>query len=424
MRDLDRILEHFFRIVSIPHCSGDAERLREYIDEFSKKMGYETICDEVGNIVARRADPTLCLQAHYDMVCTGKAPDITIVNRDGWLSADASSLGADNGIAVAMMLVLMEDAVEAEFLFTVDEEIGLIGAKNLHIPLVSKYMLNLDTEEAGEVYIGCAGGLDMCAVKHCDSVSAEGRRYIVKVDGLPGGHSGVDIDLDIPNAIIEMAKYLKKHGCSICAISGGERRNSIPVHCEAVVKCDIVLQEENFVTIRKSACDRDILEYSEDLLDTLIDFGHGVVAWDDEFEVPLSSANLAVVDTSDGKCRIEVSLRAMDDEALTALEKEYVRFFSSRGFEVSMSNRYGAWKPKKSAFSEKIKEIMTLEFGRSEYKVIHAGLECGILKSLYPDMSIVSIGPNIEFPHSNREKVDIDSIEKIFRIIRRIIRSV
>jgi len=316
---LNRVFEIFEEISLLSRCSGDAEAMRNYLIDFAADRGYEVTVDTVGNILARRDRPTLCLQAHYDMVCVGRAPMIEVVEEAGWLRALDASLGADNGIAVAMMLVLIEEGKRLEFLFTADEEIGLVGAKALTFSLESRALLNLDTEEEGAIYIGCAGGVDLVARRRYEMKQDTRPAWRVRVSGLPGGHSGVDIEREIPNAIKVLAHYLAEREVGIVSLSGGERRNSIPTHAEAIVRCDVLPQAEGPIEVTPAENGGEsVLSDSRVLLDLLSTAPHGVVERNDELGIPESSLNLALVKCSGGECRIDYSLRAMSDEALEA----------------------------------------------------------------------------------------------------------
>jgi len=422
MGKIAKVFEYFEAITVIPHCSYEADGLQEYLVDFAADRGYEVEVDVAGNILARRGEPVLCLQAHYDMVCVGSAPKIEIVEDEGWLRALDSSLGADNGIAVAMMMALMEEGRELEFLFTADEEVGLIGAKALVLPLRSAYLLNLDTEEEGAVYIGCAGGVDLIASRQCEKRPDQRPAWRVSVSGLPGGHSGVDIDKDIPNAIKVLAHYLTEREVGIVSLSGGERRNSIPVHAEAIVRSELPLEAEGEVKVEAlDAAEGEVFADSESLVGLLTTAPHGVVARNEELGIPESSLNLAIVKIGGSSCRIDYSLRAMSDEELDALVARTETFLGRYAFDVKTEDRYPAWKPDINDFTRKVASIMEESFGESELKAIHAGLECGILSKKYPAIKMASIGPTIENPHSVRERVEIGSVIRTFEILQKIV---
>ena len=249
---MSEIIEHFKTLTQIPHCSKEADKLLDFLVAFAKERDYSVEVDEIKNIYIYKGNPTLCLQAHYDMVCMGKAPVIETYVEEGIMRAKDSSLGADNGIAIAMMMQCMDEGRELEFLLTSDEEIGLIGANEVAFNLKSKYMLNLDSEDEAEVYIGCAGGADITAFKQDEFVEGKGICYEVAVKGLVGGHSGVDIDKGIPSAIKVLGKYLVENDVTqLASMVAGERRNSIPANAVAIVRSEKVLEGEPFDRLRE-----------------------------------------------------------------------------------------------------------------------------------------------------------------------------
>lgn len=418
------IIEYFKILTTIPHCSKEADRLMEYLAHFGKERGYEVEIDSAKNILISKGRPELCLQAHYDMVCMGKAPQIETYEEEGWLKAKDSSLGADNGMAIAMMMVLMEEGRELEFLLTSDEEIGLIGANALSFALQSKYMLNLDSEEEAEVYIGCAGGADIVATKPYAAFRDARPAYRVSVSGLPGGHSGVDIDKGIPNALKILAGYLDDKKIGLVSLEGGERRNSIPAKATAVVKSDTVLQGNEIVQVEAIESSEAILYGGDEIIALMKGFRHGVQAMNEAFKIPERSINLAIVSTTGGICRIETSARAMSAGGLAHISDETVQFFESYGYTVKIEDKYPSWKPEVNRFTEIVYESVKAVFGESRMMAIHAGLECGVISQKYPAMQLASIGPTIRYPHSTREKVGIDSVEKSFSALKRVIEAV
>jgi len=223
------VIEIFKQIVKIPHCSGNTKKLKEFIKNYALNEGFEVFEDDAGNLLAKQKKPILTLQSHMDMVCVGDAPNIEIIEENGWIRAKNSSLGADNGIGIAIMLYLMKKYKNIEYLFTNDEEIGLIGAKHLKLNLNSSYLLNLDSEDDEYLIVGCAGGVDVKIEYPIKKEKIKGVLGKISIENLPGGHSGIDIDKNIPNAIIELLKKVK----NISFIKGGERRNSIPANAYA-----------------------------------------------------------------------------------------------------------------------------------------------------------------------------------------------
>ncbi len=423
---MSKIIEYFETITQIPHCSKEADRLCDFLVEFAKARGYEVEVDVAKNIYVHKGSPKLCLQAHYDMVCMGKAPQIETFVEDGWMKAKESSLGADNGMAIAMMMQCMEEGRVLEFLFTSDEEIGLIGANKLAFDLKAAYMLNLDSEDEAEVYIGCAGGADITAFKQDTYVAGSGTCYEVAVKGLVGGHSGVDIDKNIPSAIKVLGRYLKAHNITqLVSIYAGECRNSIPANAIAIVRNEVPLEDEGDVTVRVLNESPDILKEGEQIIDLIDSFKHGVHRMNEELGIPDVSINLAIIAADEkGGITIETSARAMDMDALDALTVETVELFESYGFETQVEDKYPAWKPDVTEFTKLVDEKMREVFGKSRLMAIHAGLECGVIAEKFPHMKFASIGPTIRYPHSTREMVKLDSVEKTFAVLDSVIQSV
>jgi dipeptidase D len=420
---MSKIIEHFKTLTLIPHCSKDADKLCDFLVDFANERGYEVEVDEAKNIHVFKGKPKLCLQAHYDMVCMGKAPQIETVVEEGWMKAKEASLGADNGMAIAMMMVLMDEGRELEFLLTSDEEIGLIGANAVAFDIKAEAMLNLDSEDEAEVYIGCAGGADIMAHRSFDLIEGEGTCYEVSLKGLVGGHSGVDIDKGIPNAISLLVEYLDANDVDqLAALYGGERRNSIPANAVAVVRSVEPLESDGEVIVRELDESPMVYAQSADLIAVLNQFHTGVRAYNDKLEIPHTSINLAIVTADEkGGVTIETSARAMDMAALEELIADTVAYFADHGFIFEVEDKYPAWKPDVTDFTELVNEQMGKVFGRSKLMAIHAGLECGVIAQKYPQMKFASIGPTIRYPHSTREMVDLASVEKTFEVVQGIV---
>ena len=423
---MSAIIEYFKTLTQIPHCSKEADNLLDFLVSFAKERDYNIEVDEVKNILISKGTPVLCLQAHYDMVCMGKAPTIETYEEDGWMKAKDSSLGADNGMAIAMMMRLMDEGQELEFLLTSDEEVGLIGANEVAFDLKSKYMLNLDSEDEAEVYIGCAGGADITASKADIYVEGKGDCYEIAVKGLVGGHSGVDIDKGIPSAIKVLGEYLFNNNITqLTSIYAGERRNSIPANAVAIVRSEIALSDSGDVKVRKLNEAPLIFKEGSKIIKLIHLFKHGVRAENQELGIPDVSINLAIVNADEkGGVAIETSARAMDIKSLETLTQETVNFFENYGFKVSVEDKYPAWKPDISDFTNLVSQEMKSVFGTTKMMAIHAGLECGVIGEKYPQMKLASIGPTIRYPHSTREKVKLDSVEKTFEVLQRIIERV
>jgi dipeptidase D len=419
---MQKILDYFQQITQIPHCSHETSKLKDFLVTFSKERGYEVLVDSFQNILIKKGTPKLAFQAHYDMVCVGEAPKIETYIKDGWMMAKDSTLGADNGMAIAMMLSLMDEKVECEFLFTSDEEVGLIGASGLEFELEALQMLNLDSEDEAEVYIGCAGGVDIEAVKTYDSFLKSTEFYEITIGGLRGGHSGVEIHKNIPNAIKLFAQFLRGKDIQIASIKAGERINSIPVNLKATLFYDGELKSQKYIETKRVSGNFEVIEAKE-VIEILDNFKDGVISFNDKLDVPNESINLALVSLEDGELKIQASARAMDDKGLENIQKDYEKYFKNFNMSVKCEGKYPAWKPEINEFSKEVEKAMIAVFGRSEFKAIHAGLECAIISKKYPNLKITSIGPNIRSPHSISEKVELASVFKTYEVIQEILKQ-
>jgi|GEM_PF-199808 len=423
-----KVLELFKKLTTIPHCSGNSEQLQNFIVNWAKSRDYIVKVDKAGNILATHRSvqlnkkrigkgtnrlnrnkigdqplttpsfnktlpiPSLALQAHYDMVCVGTAPKIELIQQNGWIGGKNSSIGADNGLGVAIMLTFMELFPKLEYLFTADEEIGLVGATNLDLKLQSPYLLNLDGADE-QVYIGSAGGGTFKIDFPIKREKKRGSRATLSLTGLPGGHSGEDIHRPIPNPI----KELLKMGLELVSIRGGERENSIPQWCKSQIY--IPEGEEEIEVITSSF---------NQFLNSL---PHGVVQFDTTYQIPSQSINLAIVE--DGK--ITLSFRGNSPEELEEVETyiiNHLEKFRPLGIQWKVEGRYPAWKPTISQLSQ----LLTEKVGISP-KVIHAGLECGVLSKKFPNLQIASYGPKIENLHSTGERFFIPSLYRAVQLI-------
>ena len=427
-----RVIELFKQITKIPRCSGTHQPFITFLQDFAKINNYICQIDSANNILCYKEDkkPNICLQSHYDIVCLidGKVPEI--IEQDGYLTAKDSTLGADNGIGCAYMLALMEEGYNCELLFTCDEEIGLIGANNIEFDLQSSYMLNLDSEAQGEICIGCAGGVDIFATTNKKEYisNTDGKvLYEIEISDLDGGHSGVDIDKNIPNAIKLITKTIKECNADLLDLNGGERINSIPKKAKAIIAVPSnntpISSHENMVITKVDSDTSHYKKLDSNIIDFLYVFANGVRGYDKEIEVVLSSINLAIVQNSVDDFTISLSARSMDNNELENLKKETVCHLEMLGFEVNTDGKYPAWKPSHSEFNSDVLAIYKNFIPNATLNAIHAGLECAIFKEKYPNMQICSIGPNIYFPHSYREKCEINSVMKLYEITKSIVQK-
>lgn len=420
-----RILEHFKSICAVPHCSFDTQKLGDFLREFCVKNDAKVRVDEWGNIHAIKGEPKICLQSHYDMVCIGEAPNLELYEEQGFLKAKNSSLGADNGIGVAIMMSALENFKNVECLFTNDEEVGLIGANNFNGKIVSKYLLNLDSEDDNEVIIGCAGGLNIFA-----KISARMKKitpeqgYEVEVFGLSGGHSGVEIHKNIPNAIKILAKILRQNNAKIVSISGGERSNSIPTNAKAiVVASDFKVAKNQNIRVKKLGLFDKVLSNSDKILTLINAFAQGVRSYDKELATPINSINLSTLSQKNGSVEIEFFARAMDDSGICDLRFETSELAAALGFELSYKDRSVAWRPSQSEFAKDVLNELRNFRPNAFITAIHAGLECGVLADKQHGLVACSIGPNIYSPHSKNERVELASIKIISQVVDKILQK-
>jgi len=462
---------HFDRILSIPRPSKKEQAAAAYVREVAERRGLEVRGDDYGNLVVavpaspgKEDAPIVVLQSHLDMVCE-KNSDVTfdfekdaIVPRreEDWLYATGTTLGSDNGIGVAAMLALADadDIVHGplELLFTVEEEIGLNGAGELRSDLVhGRTLLNLDTEEEGALYVGCAGGAGTELRIPLDKVfGAEGRTALaVSVSGLKGGHSGVDIHLQRGNSISILARALDRllpaFGFEMVSIEGGNLTNAIPREAKAVVRIAAddragfeAAMEKEVAAARAELATVDpglalAIEPAEapaeswsdatttTVLSLLAALPHGVVRMSDDIPgLVETSTNLARVRTEGETLSVSVSNRSSVDSALAGLQSRMAAFARLAGGESRVEEGYPGWKPNLDSRALQVtKAVHEKVLGNEpEVKAIHAGLECGILGERLPGSDMLSLGPQIEFPHSPDERVRISSVDRFWRLLR------
>ncbi|MTJ80123.1 MAG: aminoacyl-histidine dipeptidase [Telmatospirillum sp.] len=464
------VWRHFAEICAIPRPSLSEAALRDHIASWAGARGLAVHADAVGNLLIRKPAsrgrenrPGVVLQAHLDMVCqanSGVAHDflrdpIVAVERDGWLVAEETTLGADNGIGVALALAALEDETLAhpdlEVLLTVDEEAGMGGAHGLEAGLLrGTRMLNLDTEEWGEFYLGCAGGCDVTVSRHChtEMVPSDYRFRRITVAGLVGGHSGGDIHLGRGNAnkmLVRVLRQLEKSfDFRLCAFSGGTARNALAREAWAVIALPPGTDEEAVEAVLRDAGTlyRDELagvddgvclsmEPAEespavgladqsDLMAALHAAPHGVrrmsVAFPDIVE---TSNNLGVMALADGRFSANLMVRSLRGSGTRMLADEISSLFALAGCRVEVSGEYPGWTPDAgSALLALCQDVFRREFGRDpSVKIIHAGLECGVIGSKYPGLDMVSLGPTIRGAHAPGERVDIATVAECWKLL-------
>jgi dipeptidase D len=461
---------HFDHILTIPRPSKDEGPARDYVIAVAERNGLEYEVDGAGNTVVRKpgaagreAVAVTILQSHLDMVQeknSGVAFDfatgtIEAVRENGYLTASGTTLGSDNGIGVATMLAILEDAGLAhgplELLFTVDEETGLTGAASLEPHMLKgRRLLNLDSEEEGVITIGCAGGADthLHLPVNEETVPAGATALSVRVTGLRGGHSGVDIHLQRGNAIKMLARALYagslEESFVLASFQGGNAHNAIPREASATIVLADGGSAERLGALLDAEAEAlgkecqpvdpglsfeisasDAISSAMDVASTATTLGllnalpHGVMAMSyDIAGLVETSTNLAVVTPNGGELDILLSSRSSVDSALTALSQRIRAAASLVGAGVDEGGGYPGWQPDVSSpLLGTVKAVYTEILGEPEVGAVHAGLECGIIGEKIEGMDMVSFGPQIEFPHSPDERVDIDSVAKFYRVL-------
>ena len=427
----NNIIEIFKEITTIPRCSNTHQPFINYMKQLAQELNYLCLVDEHNNILCKKVNSKakIALQSHYDIVCLKDNCVPQIVQNDDILTALDSTLGSDNGIGCSYMIALMCEKYDGEFLFTSDEEIGLIGANNLDLPLNTQYMLNLDSEEEGEICIGCAGGIDIFAtntnkkiIPNVDNLDL----YEISISKLQGGHSGVDIDKNIPNGIKLIAKTIKECNGKLLDINGGERINSIPVNVKAIIASSTVpiASHENMLIEKINTKSEHLNIFDDNVIDFIYNFQNGVRETNNELNVVQTSINIAIIQTDINGIKIELSARSMDNEDLKNLRFETTKELRNYNFDVTTNGKYPAWKPDINEFTSKILEVYKQFNENASLEAIHAGLECAIFKEKYPHIKIASIGPTIKFPHSKKEQVSITSVKNVYKVIKNIIKEI
>ena len=471
------VWSHFETLCAIPRASKAEGRLRDTLKCWAEARGLDATVDGAGNLIIRKpasagreAWPGVILQSHLDMVCQKNAASdhdfsrdaIKPVLRDGWLIAEDTTLGADNGIGVALMLAVLDDASlqhgPLEALFTVDEEAGMGGARGLAAGVLQgQLMLNLDTEEWGEFYLGCAGGLDVNVERKgiAEVLPAGYQSCQIGLRGLRGGHSGVNIHEERGNAIKLLVRVLRELESQVPllrlgALLGGSARNALPreaiadiaLPATAIVRLPEFLREmqavlrqelsgvETGLLLEMLPCNlTQVMSVAEQniWLASLHVAPHGVRRMSRQVPgVVETSNNLGMVDlqASGGSCNFMV--RSLLGSGSVALADEIVSLFALSGTAAEKSGYYPGWAPNPaSPFLALCQAVYRRDFkAESTVQVIHAGLECGIIGDKYPGLDIVSFGPTIRGAHAPGESVEISSVDRSWALLKAILAAV
>ena len=470
------VWEYFYGITQVPRPSKKEEKIRAHVREFATKNNFEFDEDEVGNIVIKvpatpgyENAPTIVLQGHLDMVCEkNKGTDHDFENdpieimRDGdWITANETTLGADNGIGVAAAMAAATDNSVThgplELLCTIDEETGMTGVNALRSDFITgKTLLNLDSEEDGTFYVGCSGGQDTRGVFKVDYSDADTSltAYELMITGLKGGHSGLDIANGRANAIRLLAQLLNRLQAEVqfdlSSISGGSLRNAIPREAEVTILLDSEKEAkvkeiiDRFISdtllefkvndpgleikFEKKNSDSNKVftkEFVNNLIKVLLATPHGIMAMSPDIPgLVETSTNLATIEVSDDQLIIGTSQRSAIDSAKWNISNAVRAVFELGGaVSVDTGDGYPGWQPNMDSQLLKISKEVYKEMFNSEpeIKAIHAGLETGLLGSKYPGLDMISFGPTIEGAHSPDERLNIPATAKFYDLLKGIL---
>jgi len=453
----DLVWKHFEKLCHIPRCSKHEEQAADYVAEVAENLNLEVVRDEVGNVVVRkpatddayRKAPMVTIQSHLDMVCEKNrdvehdfSTDPIDVYVDGdQVKARGTTLGADNGIGVAVALALMEaEGLEhgpLEFLFTVDEETGMTGAFGLKEGTVKgTLMINVDSEEYGSVYIGCAGGGNSTLHLPVSFEKAGHQGLEITIRGLKGGHSGTDIHEGRANSIRLMSRLLYNLDARLCSLEAGNKLNAIPRESVARVAAadprqarktaeefqalfrDEYAETDGDVVVEVGDCQADHMlsqDSHQRVVRLLMALPHGVMAMDQQVKgLVETSTNLATVRLGE-ELTVEMSTRSSIDSALEGVMQRIRAIGELAGATIEEGGRYPGWKPDMgSELLDVAKRAYRDIHGEDpEIKAIHAGLEPGVIGQVV-DADMISIGPQIEHPHSPDEVVYVSSVQKFW----------
>lgn len=468
---------HFADLNAVPRPSKKEERVIAFAKGFGESLGFPTVVDEVGNVIIKKpATPgledrqTVVLQSHLDMVHQKNADTVFDFDTQGiemfveedWVKAKGTTLGADNGIGVATIMALLSSTdiphPPIEALFTIDEETGMTGAMGLKGGFLdATIMLNLDTEDDDELTIGCAGGIDVTSVgNYVSEAAAEGGNfYALRVKGLTGGHSGADIHLGRGNANKLMNRLLinaaEAHGLRVAEVDGGGLRNAIPRESAAIVwlpsektaafQSWLSEQQKVFkaeyrstdpdleLVLSENEGGQNVLasDFQASILRSVYACPNGIYRMSPEIEgLVQSSNNLARVLIKDGNYSVQCLTRSSVDTEKYDLARSIQSCFELSGASVTTDGDYPGWEPKPDApINQVMSNLYQKRFNESAHiNAIHAGLECGILGTNYPEMDMISFGPNIRGAHSPDEKVQISSVHKFWGYLLEVLENI
>lgn len=472
IRDLQpqAIWSNFQKICDVPHPSGHLEQITKMLVDFGNNLGLETKTDKVGNVLIRKpATPgmekcqTVILQAHMDMVPQKdnevehdfEKDPIKMVIDGEWLRADRTTLGADDGMGVAAAMAVLESKDikhgPIEALITSDEETGMFGAFGLEPGFVKgDILLNMDSEDEGDLYVGCAGGVDADMTWGYQAAPIEEDDVAIKINlkGLKGGHSGLEIAEGRGNANKLIFRFLKEaianYEARLASVIGGNMRNAIPREAHAIVtvpaedKQDLINLVEEYCTlfndefksteneIFMSAEETEMpsglipIEIQDDFVNAITACPNGVFRFIPEMpDTVETSTNLSIVEADATNISVKCLIRSSVDSRKEELASMMESVFTLAGAKVEFSGSYSGWNPNfDSTILKVMKKSYEEQFGKpANVKVVHAGLECGIIGATEPNLDMISIGPTVRSPHSPVERVHIPSVTKFWEFV-------
>ena len=458
-----RVFYYFSKLMEIPRPSFHEKEVSDFLVKTGKELNLETYQDESLNVVIKRNAskgyedaPKVVIQGHMDMVASKtddsnhdflKDPIIPVIDGN-YLTAKDTTLGADNGIAVAMGLALLEDenyvGPQLELLVTTEEETSMAGALNLaNDVLEGEYLINLDSEEEGILTVGSAGGITFFVdEKIGDQEEKDG--FEVKVSGLLGGHSGMDINDNRGNSIKVLAKILEnvKSEITIGEFNAGSLDNIIPSSASLKIFGSNLEELENAkekaieefkdvkgelkIEINEASGKSYSKDLSEKIIKMIIEIPSGKNSMMKDGITVESSDNLALVKEEDGSVKSEISLRSSDNNVLDELSKEIKTILENLGINYKIDSIYPGWEYREDSKLRPLAQEIYKKLEGKEFEtiVIHAGLECGALYEKYPNMDIISIGPNITGAHSPDEKVEIESVQRVYEYVQELLKEI
>ena len=468
-----RVFYYFEELCKIPHGSGNTKQISDYLVSFAKEHGLEYVQDEMNNVVIYKPAtegyedaPAVILQGHMDMVCE-KRPDVdhdftkdplNISVKDGYVTANGTTLGGDDGIAVAYGLALLESTELAhpalEVLITVDEEIGLLGAEGFDCStLKGKRLINLDSEAEGSLWISCAGGLSGISTIPVQRVEAEGQKAAVKITGLMGGHSGAEIDKKRANANVLMGRFLyslqQETAYEIISLAGGQKDNAITREADAellvedinsVKACAEKLQKgfreeyagtDEGITVEITdlgVASAKVLHPTsrEKVLFFLMEVPFGIQKMSGSIDgLVETSTNIGIVKLGEDEFLGSSSVRSSVEAAGAALSDKICYLTEFLGGEYTVQGAYPAWEYRKdSPLRDQMVEVYEEMYGEKPNVVaIHAGLECGLFYKKIEGLDCVSLGPNMKDIHTSEEVLDIASTERVWKYLVKVLES-